>query len=231
MADDVVVPPVGPAEGDGGVDVKWTPNADTAIDGTVNPDFSQIESDSAVISTNQRFAIFLPEKRPFFLEGADILQSPLQVLYTRSVADPSWGLRATQRAERFDGTVMVTRDDGGGTVLLPNPYGTGYALQDFKSVATFARGRWQIDGASVGALFADLREGLDNTVVVARRCAYMPAARQPILPAFPVSPGLTEADELRRQANEWSVTRGARSGRVAWQFIQDLAGRLGQRLE
>jgi predicted AAA+ superfamily ATPase len=38
------------------------------------------------------------------------------------------------------------------------------------------------------------------------------------------------ADELRREANEWSVTRGARSGRVAWQFIQDLAGRLGQRL-
>jgi uncharacterized protein len=37
---------------------------------------------------------------------------------------------------------------------------------------------------------------------------------------------LTE-EELRRQANEWSVTRGGRSGRVAWQFIQDLSGRLG----
>jgi predicted AAA+ superfamily ATPase len=35
------------------------------------------------------------------------------------------------------------------------------------------------------------------------------------------------ADELRAQAAEWSITRGARSGRVAWQFIQDLAGRLG----
>ena len=40
-----------------------------------------------------------------------------------------------------------------------------------------------------------------------------------------------DAEELHRQANEWSVTRGARSGRVAWQFIQDLAGRLGQKLE
>jgi len=39
------------------------------------------------------------------------------------------------------------------------------------------------------------------------------------------------ADELRRQANEWSVTRGARSGRVAWQFVQDLAGRLGRPLD
>jgi predicted AAA+ superfamily ATPase len=39
------------------------------------------------------------------------------------------------------------------------------------------------------------------------------------------------ADRLRAEANEWSVTRGSRSGRVAWQFIQDLAGRLGKTLE
>jgi predicted AAA+ superfamily ATPase len=37
-------------------------------------------------------------------------------------------------------------------------------------------------------------------------------------------------DELHRDALEWSTTRGSRSGRVAWQFIQDLAGRLGQRI-
>ena len=37
----------------------------------------------------------------------------------------------------------------------------------------------------------------------------------------------SHADELRREALEWATTRGARSGRVAWQFIQDLAGRLG----
>jgi len=40
-----------------------------------------------------------------------------------------------------------------------------------------------------------------------------------------------DRDQLRREANEWSVTRGARSGRVAWQFIQDLAGRLGHKME
>jgi uncharacterized protein len=38
-------------------------------------------------------------------------------------------------------------------------------------------------------------------------------------------------EELTRQALEWATTRGARSGRVAWQFVQDLAGRLGVRLE
>src|ERR1043166_8378153 len=48
---------------DGGGDVKWSPTPDTAIDATLNPDFSQIEADVAQISTNQRFALFFPEKR------------------------------------------------------------------------------------------------------------------------------------------------------------------------
>jgi predicted AAA+ superfamily ATPase len=39
-----------------------------------------------------------------------------------------------------------------------------------------------------------------------------------------------KAEELDRAALEWSMTRGARSGRVAWQFIQDLAGRMGCKL-
>jgi hypothetical protein len=44
--------------------------------------------------------------------------------------------------------------------------------------------------------------------------------------------GLTvDAATLAAEANEWSITRGARSGRVAWQFVQDLAGRLGKRLD
>ena len=54
-----------------GIDVKYTPNADNTLDGTIRPDFSQIESDTAQISTNQRFALFFPEKRPFFLEGVE----------------------------------------------------------------------------------------------------------------------------------------------------------------
>jgi hypothetical protein len=137
------------------VDLKWRPRADVIVDATVNPDFSQVELDTPQVSGNAQFALFFPEKRPFFLEGADILQSPFNALYTRSVTDPSWGVRGTQRAERFDGTVMVAKDDGGGLVLLPNTYGTNFARQDFKSVATFARGRWQAGGATVGLLATD----------------------------------------------------------------------------
>ena len=46
---------------------------------------------------------------------------------------------------------------------------------------------------------------------------------------MPTTSGSTiEAETLQREALEWSMTRGSRSGRVAWQFIQDLAGRLGK---
>ncbi len=82
---------------DGGVDVKWNPTADSAIDATINPDFSQIESDTAQIAANQRFALFYPEKRPFFLEGSDLFDTPIQAVYTRSITDPRWGLRATNK--------------------------------------------------------------------------------------------------------------------------------------
>ena len=138
------------------VDMKWRPRADIVVDATINPDFSQVELDAPQLAGNTQFALFFPEKRPFFLEGADILQSPFQAIYTRSVTDPAWGARATQRAERFDATVLVTRDEGGGLVLLPNTYGTGIALQDFKSTASFARGRWQVGhGVTVSGLFTD----------------------------------------------------------------------------
>ena len=137
------------------IDLKWRPRADIVVDATVNPDFSQVELDTPQLSGNAQFALFFPEKRPFFLEGADILEGPFRAIYTRSVTDPAWGVRGTQRTGRFDGTVLVTRDDGGGLVLLPDTYGTGFALQDFKSVATFARGRWQAGPATVGFLATD----------------------------------------------------------------------------
>jgi hypothetical protein len=142
-------------EGVPSLDVKWRPRPDVVVDAAINPDFSQVELDTPQLAGNAQFALLFPEKRPFFLEGADILQAPLTAIYTRSVTDPAWGVRATQRREGFDGTVLVTRDDGGGLVLLPGTYGTDYARQDFKSVASFARARWQVDGVTVGALATD----------------------------------------------------------------------------
>ena len=72
--------------------------------------------------------------------------------------------------------------------------------------------------AEMRALFADLPEAVDNTLVIARRCAFMPGARKPILPAFPVEDGRTEAEELRAPAppTGWSTGWPSRSGCRTW---------------
>ena len=71
-----------------------------ALDATVNPDFSQIETDEGLITVNERFALFLPEKRPFFLKGIDLFATPGQLIYTRRIADPIGGAKITGKVGR-----------------------------------------------------------------------------------------------------------------------------------
>ena len=66
-----------------------------AIDATVNPDFSQVESDEGQVTVNERFALFFPEKRPFFLEGIELFGSPQTLVYTRRIVDPKAGAKLT----------------------------------------------------------------------------------------------------------------------------------------
>ena len=75
----------GDLDSTGGVDAKWIPNTDNALDLTLNPDFSQVESDVTRISANERFAIFYPEKRPFFLEGMELYSTSIAAVYTRTL--------------------------------------------------------------------------------------------------------------------------------------------------
>ncbi len=145
-----------PARGDGGIDVKYTPNEHTALDATLNPDFSQIESDVAQISTNQRFAIFIPEKRPFFLERVELFSTPIQAVYTRTITSPRWGLRGSGNSGHDSYTLLIAQDRGGGSVIIPSATGSRFVSQDFG--ATDAIGRWRHDfsGTSFASfLFTD----------------------------------------------------------------------------
>ncbi|HEU4681780.1 MAG TPA: DUF5916 domain-containing protein, partial [Gemmatimonadales bacterium] len=66
-----------------------------ALDATVNPDFSQVESDEGQVTVNERFALFFPEKRPFFLEGIELFGSPQTLVYTRRIVNPKAGAKLT----------------------------------------------------------------------------------------------------------------------------------------
>ncbi|MCY4121622.1 MAG: DUF5916 domain-containing protein, partial [Acidobacteria bacterium] len=82
---------------EGGLNVKYGITSNLTADVTVNPDFSQIESDLPQIEVNQRFALRYPELRPFFLEGAEIFQmlGPLTFVHTRTIVDPEFGGKLT----------------------------------------------------------------------------------------------------------------------------------------
>ncbi len=86
-----------------GLDLRWGPTPDLALDGTLNPDFSQIEADPFQMELNNRFALYLDEQRPFFLSGVDAYEDPSDTLYTRSIVAPIGGLKLTGR--RGQGTV------------------------------------------------------------------------------------------------------------------------------
>jgi hypothetical protein len=138
-----------------GLDVKYTPNADNAIDLTVKPDFSQVESDTAQISANERFALFFPEKRPFFLEGADLFQTPIQAVYTRTITAPVWGGRVTGKEGGIRYTALVADDAGGGSAIIPGPNASSLASVDEGSIVVVGRAKRDIGLSFVGAIVTD----------------------------------------------------------------------------
>jgi hypothetical protein len=151
-----------------GLDFKWNPTADMALDATINPDFSQVESDVAVISTNERFAISLPEKRPFFLEGIELFSTPIQAVYTRTITAPRWGMRTTGKQGGYAYTFLVAQDRGGGSVVLPSEFGSEFADQDFSSLAAIGRVRRDFGQRSFVSMLFTTREsegGAHNRVL------------------------------------------------------------------
>ena len=181
----------GSAEGELGLDVKWLPFAGLALDATINPDFSQIEADVPQIEANERFALFFPEKRPFFLEGIDLFASPIRAVYTRTITEPDWGARATGQWGDTAYTLLVADDEGGGSVVLPGPLGSGLAPQDFGSTVAIGRMRHDVGRSFVSFLFTD-RES-DGS-----------AFNRVLGPDFEWRP--TEVDTVRGQLL-WSETR------------------------
>lgn len=161
-----------------GAELKWRPRADWVIDATLNPDFSQVELDAPQLAGNTRFALSVPEKRPFFLESSDAVgqsqpddsgeNRSLAAFYSRAITDPDWGLRATWRGASAEATALHLRDAGGGLTLRAGAYGTASFVQPAGSLASFARGRIQLLAPLGLGLLASSRDygaGRHNRVI------------------------------------------------------------------
>jgi hypothetical protein len=139
------------AFGQAGLDAKVVLKDKFVIDATVNPDYSQIESDQPQVTVNQRFEVFFPETRPFFQENSNYFQTPINLLFTRRIADPKWGVRMTGKDGPWAlGMLLADTSSPGEDASPGNPL--------YKKPALFAVGRVSRDvgkQSSIGVLYAD----------------------------------------------------------------------------
>jgi hypothetical protein len=138
-----------------GLDAKAVLKDKFVLDATANPDFSQIESDEPQVTVNQRFEVFFPEKRPFFLENSNYFQTPINLLFTRRIADPKWGVRLTGKDGPWALGMLAADDAFPGQQVLP-----GDPL--FDQHAHFVVGRVNRDignQSTLGVMFTDREIG------------------------------------------------------------------------
>ncbi len=102
------------SEYDVGVDAKFVINDSWVLDLTLNPDFSQVESDEPQVTVNERFEVQYPERRPFFVENADFFATDSILLFTRRIIDPEAGLRFTGRSGPWGVGTMLMNDEAPG---------------------------------------------------------------------------------------------------------------------
>jgi hypothetical protein len=157
----------GPTESDPdmGGSVKYGVTSWATLEGTINPDFSQVESDAFQVEVNQRFPLFFSEKRPFFMEGLGTFELAgvggdavmRTAVHTRRIVDPFWGAKATGTAGRVGFAVLAAGDEAPGRQLddtTPNPF-----LGDRKEFA-IARAQYSLGRSSyAGALLTDSEFG------------------------------------------------------------------------
>ncbi|OCQ19853.1 hypothetical protein A7985_18285 [Pseudoalteromonas luteoviolacea] len=127
-----------------GLDVKWAITPDTTLNLTLNPDFSQVEADTGQLSVNNSFSLFFPEKRAFFLENNDYFSSHLNLVHTRNVASPDYGVKVTSSKQGHTFAGFVANDEMT-NVLIPGNLGSSIVSLDQKSENAAFRYRYDAD--------------------------------------------------------------------------------------
>jgi hypothetical protein len=137
--------------GRAGLDGKFILKDSLVLDFTVNPDFRQLESDEPQNTANQRFEVFFPEKRPFFQEGANFFDTPINMYFTRRIEDPQFGLRLTGKLGPYGIGLLAADDRGPGqSVPTDDPL---YGKRAYFTVGRLTRELW--NRSQVGLFFSD----------------------------------------------------------------------------
>lgn len=148
----------GDVDSEFGLTARWGVTPNLTFDVTVNPDFSQVEADTAQLEVNNQFALFFPEKRPFFLEGADFFSTPFNAVHTRVIANPDVGLKLTGKQGPHAIGVFTARDTGT-SILFPGSQGSSLGFLDEENDIGVVRYRRDIGEQSALGVLVTSREG------------------------------------------------------------------------
>ncbi len=135
-----------------GLDIRWGVTDSSVLNATFNPDFSQIEADIPQSEANIKFVRRFQEKRAFFLEGDDLFSTPAELIYTRTMVDPNWGLKFTGENNNSSWGVLAVNDTET-TLLDINNQGSRFITLDEESNNIAARYNREItDNLRIGTL-------------------------------------------------------------------------------
>lgn len=126
-------------KGDIGIGIAYDISSELTAEATINPDFSQVESDAAQIDVNTTFALFYPEARPFFQEGSDLFDTHFEAVYTRSINDPVLAGKMTWRKGPNSIAFLSARDEHS-VIILPFEENSEF-VENGKSYSNIVRGR------------------------------------------------------------------------------------------
>ncbi len=143
-----------------GLTARWGVTPNFTLNAAINPDFSQVEADVAQLDVNTRFALFYPEKRPFFLEGGDLFNTRINALYSRNIADPDWGLKLTGK-QGAHSLGLIVAQDAITNLLLPSSQFSRPSSIDDDNLSSMLRYRFDIGGQSSAGLIYSGRDGGD----------------------------------------------------------------------
>jgi Domain of unknown function (DUF5916)/Carbohydrate family 9 binding domain-like len=141
----------GDSETEVGLNVRWAMTRDLTANLALNPDFSQVEADVPKLEINSQFALSYPESRPFFLEGADYFATPMDAVFTRTVADPDVGAKLTGQVN--DNTIgLFAAQDAITNLLFPGALSSPTHSLDQPNDAFVGRYVRRVGDSQLGAL-------------------------------------------------------------------------------
>ncbi|MCC6862664.1 MAG: carbohydrate binding family 9 domain-containing protein [Bryobacterales bacterium] len=146
-----------------GLDSKIVLRDSLTVDLALNPDFSQVESDEPQVTVNQRFEVFFPEKRPFFIENAGYFATPINLFFSRRVVDPEFGARVTGKLGSWALGALAMDDRAEGDRAAPGTPGSGE-----RAAIGVLRLKREFSGqSSLGAMFTRRDFGFGSNEVLA----------------------------------------------------------------